>query len=280
MLGPLLALGSSLFGGGADFLGGTTSRRIGTAQFMLCAQLGGLVLAGGWVALAGEPAPSLAALALASAAGVSLLVGIGAFFQAMVLGAVSIAAPISAIGVIVPIAAGIAAGERVSVLQAAGMLAALGGIVLVARQPHSTSAARARSSIVLALVAALGGGLCLWLTALASRGGGVAWTLLCVRMTTASLLVLATCRRRIPLRRLLQPPIALRVLAFVLLGFLGFALYALATVHGQLALVAMLASLYPAVTVLLARRLLHERLHRPQLWGVAAMLLGIVLISS
>ncbi|MFZ2052047.1 MAG: DMT family transporter [Solirubrobacteraceae bacterium] len=280
MLGPALALGSSLFGGSADFLGGTTSRRIGTAQFMLCAQLGGLVLAGGWVALAGDPVPRVAALAVAAAAGVSLVVGIGAFFQAMVVGAISIAAPISAVGVIVPIAAGVIAGEQVSALQAAGMLAALGGIVLVARRPHSAVLAPARSSIALALVAALGGGVCLWLIALASRDGGVPWTLFCVRVTTASLLALGMCRRRIGLRRLLQPPIALRLLAFVLLGFFGFALYALATLHGQLALVAVLASLYPAVTVLLARHLLHERLHRPQLLGVATMLLGVVLISS
>lgn len=280
MLGPALALGSSLFGGSADFLGGTTSRRIGTAQFMLCAQLGGLVLAAGWVALAGAPAPGLTALALAGAAGVSLIVGLGAFFQAMVLGAVSIAAPISALGVIVPIAAGIGAGERVSIPQAAGMLAALGGVVLIARQPDTASRADARLSIVLALVAALGGGACLWLIALASRAGGVAWTLLLVRITTALLLTFAMCRQRVSLRQTLRGPIAWRVLAFVLLGFLGFALYALATLHGQLALVSVLASLYPAVTVLLARRLLHERLHPPQQLGVAAMLLGVVLISS
>jgi drug/metabolite transporter (DMT)-like permease len=280
MLGPALALGSSLFGGSADFLGGTTSRRIGTAQFMLCAQLGGLVLAAGWVVLAGAPAPGLPVLALAGAAGVSLVVGIGAFFQSMVLGAVSIAAPISALGVIVPIAAGIATGEQVSVLQGAGMLAALGGVVLIARQPNTANRADARLSIALALVAALGGGAFLWVVALASRAGGVPWTLLLVRVTTASLLSLAMSRRRISLRQTLRGPIAWRVLAFVLLGFLGFALYALATLHGQLAVVSVLASLYPAVTVLLARRLLHERLHRPQQLGVAAMLLGVVLISS
>lgn len=280
MLGPALALGSSLFGGTADFLGGTTSRRIGTAQFMLFAQLGGLVLAGVWVALASEPVPGLPALAVAVAAGVSLIVGIGAFFQAMVVGSVSIAAPVSAIGVVVPIGVGVTAGDRVSVAQALGMLAALAGIALVARQPRGESRAGARMGLGLSLVAAFGGGLCLWLIAVASRDGGVAWTLLSVRVTTASLLGLAICLRGTSLRAQLDPPIVLRVLAFVLFGFLGFALYALATLHGQLAVVSVLASLYPAVTVLLARRLLHERLRRPQQLGVAVMLLGIVLIST
>lgn len=280
MLGPVLAFGSSLFGGSADFIGGMTSRRIGTAQFMFCTQLGGLALAGGWVAISGEPVPDLTALATAAAAGIGLLVCIGAFFQAMVVGTVSVVAPISALGVIVPIAAGIAQGERLGAAQALGIVAALAGVALAARQPAQPRRTLARSGVGLSLLAALGGGLCLWLVAPASREGGVGWTLLVVRAVTVSVMAGIICVRRASLRPAFQRAIALRVLAFVVLGFLGFTLYALATLHGQLAIVSVLTSLYPAVTVLLAHRLLGERLHRPQQLGVAAMLIGVVLLSS
>jgi drug/metabolite transporter (DMT)-like permease len=279
MLGPVLALGASLFGGTADFLGGTTSRRIGTMQFMFCTQAGGLVLAGGWVAISGEPVPDLAALAAAVGAGVGLIVGLTAFFQAMVVGTVSIVAPISAVGVAVPVAAGIAGGERLGVTQALGILAALGGIVLAARHSQERESKRARSGVGLALLAALGGGVCLWLTAPASHDG-VAWTLLIVRTITFSVLATALCARRTSMRPAFTLQIAWRALASVLLGFLGFTLYAFATLHGQLAIVSVLASLYPAVTALLAYHLLGERLQRVQQLGVAVVLLGVVLLSS
>jgi drug/metabolite transporter (DMT)-like permease len=280
VLGPVLALGSSLFGGTADFLGGTTSRRIGTTQFMFCTQLGGLVLAGGWVAISGEPVPGLMALATAAAAGIGLVVGTSAFLRAMVVGTISVVAPVSAIGVILPIVAGVAQGERLGAAQALGIAATLAGIALAARRPAQSKLTPARSGVGLSLLAALGGGLCLWLVAQGSRDGGVAWTLLVVRVITFSSLAGILCARRTSLRAALERRIASRVLAFVVLGSLGFTLYELATLHGQLAIVSVLASLYPAVTVLLAHRLLGERLRPPQQLGVAAMLLGIVLLSS
>jgi drug/metabolite transporter (DMT)-like permease len=281
VLGPLLALGSSLSGGAADFLGGTTSRRIGTTQFMFCTQVGGLTLAACLVAVTGKPVPDLAALATAAAAGVGLVIGIGAFFQAMVVGTVSIVAPISAIGVIVPVAAGLAEGERLRALQVLGIVAVLLGTALAAREPtRRRRVAPGGSGLGLALLAALGGGVCLWLVAPASHSGGVAWTLLVVRAITVSTMTGVLFARRASLRSAFTPRIAVRMLAFVVLGFLGFTLYALATVHGSLAIVSVLASLYPAVPVLLAHRLLGERLHRAQRIGVATVLLGVAMLSS
>ncbi|HEV7941508.1 MAG TPA: EamA family transporter [Solirubrobacteraceae bacterium] len=277
--GAALALSSSVFGGTADFLGGTTSRIVGTVRFMFCTQAAGLLLAGSWVAISREPLPDLATLGEALAAGVSLIISLTAFFQAMVVGTVSIVAPISAIGVCVPVAAGVAQGDRLGPAQVLGILAALAGMLLVARQERQHGSLPVRSSLGLALVAAFGGGVCLWLIAEASRGG-VAWTLLVVRAVMALVLTVALCSRRISLRRAFERRIAWRVLASVLFGFLGFTLYALATLHGQLAVVSVLASLYPVVTVLLAYHLLGERLHRPQQVGIAAVLLGVVLLSS
>jgi drug/metabolite transporter (DMT)-like permease len=135
MLGPAFALGSSLSYGVADFLGGTTSRRIGTLQFIVCVQPIGVLLAAIWVAISGQPVPPVAAAAAAAGAGLGLAVGLAAFFQAMVVGKMSVVAPISATGVVLPVAVGIANGERPSAAQAVGIVAAIAGVMLAARAP-------------------------------------------------------------------------------------------------------------------------------------------------
>ena len=127
MLGPALALGTSLGYGVGDYLGGTTSRRIGTLPFIFCAQLVMLVVAAVWVAVSADSIPPLGTLAAAAGAGLGMTVGLSAFFQAMVVGKMSLVAPISATGVAIPVAAGILRGERPSGARVLGILAAIGG---------------------------------------------------------------------------------------------------------------------------------------------------------
>jgi drug/metabolite transporter (DMT)-like permease len=122
VLGPSLALGASLVYGLSDFLGGTLSRRIGTLRFTVCAQLIGVSLATCWVVLSRDPVPRAATLAAGVAAGLGITVGLYAFFQAMVVGTISVVAPISATGVVLPIAAGIARGELLTVAQTVGIV--------------------------------------------------------------------------------------------------------------------------------------------------------------
>jgi drug/metabolite transporter (DMT)-like permease len=284
VLGPPLALGSSLTGGACDFIGGTTSRRIGTMQYMFLTQLIGVLLAGVWVALSGETPPGLVTLAAATGAGLGLMVGLAAFFQAMVVGTISIVAPISATGVVVPIVAGIVGGNRLGAAQAAGIVAAIGGIVLAARPPRevphaAVPPATTESGLGLALVAAVGGGLYFWLLAPASRHG-VPWALLNARAIPVLVLAVAICARRASLRPSLESPIAGAIVVSSVLAFVSVALYAFATRHGQLAIVSVLASLYPVVTVLLAYRVLGERVHRAQQLGIVTVLAGVVLMSA
>ena len=92
-------------------------------------------------------------------------------------------------------------------------------------------------------------------------------------------------QRRCAIRRSpLRPALASRTLRTIatstLLGFCAIALYAFATLHGQLAIVSVLASLYPVVTVLLAYRVLGERVHGAQRLGIVAVLAGVVLMSA
>ncbi len=65
-----------------------------------------------------------------------------------------------------------------------------------------------------------------------------------------------------------------------LLGFVSMSMYAFATRHGQLAIVSVLASLFPAVTILLAYLVLGERLASTQRTGVGAVLVGVVLMAA
>ena len=262
----------------ADFFGGTTSRRIGTLQFIFCTQIIGVALAAGWIAIAAEPAPPVKALAAAAGAGLGMAVGLGAFFQAMVVGRMSIVAPISATGVVVPIGVGLIAGERAGAAQAVGIVAAIAGVVLAARPPRERPAAGAESGLGLALLSALGVGLFLWLMAPASRHG-VAWAVFITRVIPALALTVVVVIRRTSLREALVPRIARVIVGAALLAFAGTALYALATRHGQLLVVSVLGSLYPVVTVLLAYRVLGERVHGAQRVGVVAVLIGVVLLS-
>lgn len=128
MLGASLALGSSLSGGASDFLGGTNSRRIGTMQWMFCTQVVGLLLACAWLAFSGASLPDSTAVLTATAAGLSLTFSLAAFFQAMVVGTISIVAPIGATGAVIPIVAGIGGGERPSAVQVIGIVAAIIGV--------------------------------------------------------------------------------------------------------------------------------------------------------
>jgi drug/metabolite transporter (DMT)-like permease len=263
----------------ADFLGGTTSRRIGTLQFIFFTQLLGVLLAAGWVVISSEPIPGAVAVIAAAGAGLGLAVGVAAFFQAMVVGKMSVVAPISATGVVLPVAVGIARGERPSTAQAVGIVAAIAGVVLAARPPGERQAARAESGLALALLAAVGTGLFLWLMAPASRHG-VAWGILISRTIPAVVVTVAVTVRRTSLRPALRSPTAGTILVAALLAFSGTALYALATLHGRLVIVSVLGSLYPAVTGLLAYRLLGERLGSSQQVGIAAVLSGVALLST
>jgi drug/metabolite transporter (DMT)-like permease len=226
-------------------------------QFIFFTQLIAVVLGAGWVAFSAHPVPPVGAVAAAAGAGLGQLVGLAAFFQAMVVGKMSVVAPISATGVVLPVAVGIVRGEHPSAAQAIGIVAAIAGVALAARSQGEQRAARAESGLGLALLAAVGSGLYLWLMAPASRHG-VAWAVLICRAIPAVALTAVVSIRRTSLRPALEPRTAS---------------------HGQLVIVSVLGSLYPAVTVLLAYRVLGERLGGAQQLGVSAVLGGVVLLS-
>lgn len=278
MLGASLALGSSLTGGASDFLGGTNSRRIGTMPWMFCTQFVGVAIALSWVLFSAAPLPGPTTVLEAIGAGLSLMVGLGAFFEAMVLGAISIVAPLSATGVVVPIAAGVIGGERPAAVQVAGLLAAIVGVFLVSGGSQRQASTRSRAALGLALLAALAGGLFFWMMSLASHGG-VPWAMVIARGVAVLGLAAGLAMHRTSLRPALLSRNAWLIPIGAVLGAASFALYGESTLHSGLAIASVLGSLYPVVTVLCAYVLLGERIHGRQRLGIATVLVGIAVMS-
>jgi uncharacterized membrane protein len=281
MLAAVLALASSLSWGLSDFLGGLQSRRNHVLAVMLLSQALALAILVAAV-LAGAPTEhDAASTAWAASVGLLGLLGLLAFYRALAIGTMSIVAPISATGVAIPVLVGLASGERPGALQVAGIALACGGVVLAAREaPSDDAEARraSRASIGLALIAAVGFGTFFAGIDRAEETGDVAWVLLAARTADVALLVTAALvvRPAIP-----RAPVTLAAIAAVgVFDLLANLLFVLATGRGLLSVVGVIGSLYPAVTVILARFVLHERLSRTQNAGVLITLAGVVALAA
>jgi drug/metabolite transporter (DMT)-like permease len=191
----------------------------------------------------------------------------------------SVVSPVAACGAVVPFALALVTGERPSALAVAGAAAALGGAVLASLEERrgGGSPERARA-VALAAVAAVALGLFVYFLGLGSRDGDALSTLAGARVASLTLLVVLALARAAPLR--LPRPSLAAVAAVGVADVAANALFAFAAGHGLLALVAVLGSLYPVVTVLLAHVLLGERLTRPQQVGVAVALAGVCAIAA
>jgi drug/metabolite transporter (DMT)-like permease len=281
VLGLGLALSASLSWGIADFIGGLQARRTALLRVMVLSQGMALLLLALVVLIRGQGPPPLHRLWPPAAAGLAGIAGLSAFYRALSIGKMSIVAPIAATGVSIPVIVGIAGGEHPAALQLVGILAAGVGVVLASREtehaPQSTAARTARVSVGLALVAAVGFGT-FAVGLRAGARGDVLWTLVVARSVGVSAVLVAFLVRR-PAPERVRPQYPLLALQGTLdLGANG--LYALATRHGLLSVVAVGASLYPLVTVLLARLVLGERVRRIQELGIVAAVTGVVLIAA
>jgi len=279
MAAVVLGLGSSLLWGLADFLGGLQSRRHPVLVVLLVSQ--GVGLTGVLVAALarGQGLPETSAVLAAAGAGVAGLAALGAFYRALSIGTMSVVAPISGTAAAIPVTVGVLTGERPGPVQVVGMFLAVAGIVLASREgpQDSERAAASREAVGLALLAALGFGLFfVGMDHAADRD--VLWALVFARAADIPVLLAFVLVLRPAFPRgagALAPMAGIGVLD---LG--ANALYAQASTTGLLSVVSVLGSLYPAVTVLLARVLLGERLRRAQGAGVTLIMLAVVAIAA
>ncbi len=273
-----LALLSSLIWGTSDFLGGTATRRIPGPVVVGLSQLVALLALAPIAVLVGGDGTSYVVPGIA--AGMVGCVSLAAFYRALATGTMGVVAPIASLGVVVPVVVGLARGEAPGTLQVAGIAAAVVGVVL-ASGPELSGAAGARP-LLLSAMSALGFGTALVLVAQGSRGGGVVRVLLVLTVMRISSVLLLTVL--LVLTRSWRLPVSgrdLPVLAAIGLGdVLANAAYGVASQGGLLSVVAVLGSVYPVMTVLLARQLHHERLRPIQLAGVGTALAGVVLLAA
>jgi drug/metabolite transporter (DMT)-like permease len=282
VLGIVLGLGASVCWGVSDFVGGYESRRAPQAGVMLAGATVGCLVLALFVVLGGTSAPGAKYLLDGIGGGAAVTVALFAFYRALAIGVMSVVAPIAATGVVVPVIVGIADGERPGYLRLCGAVLAIVGVAAVSRQKagDERSVSASGMSIVLALVAALGFGTQFVALHAAAKGDAL-WGAL---MAVVTYLVLVTIIAAVTTARGGQiSPGRSRWPCLLVLGIAfgsANALYASATRHGQLTAVSVVSSLYPVVTVLLARAILAERVRPLQELGILLALGGIVLIAA
>ncbi|HKD87398.1 MAG TPA: EamA family transporter [Streptosporangiaceae bacterium] len=276
-MNALLALAASALWGTSDFGGGLISRRLDPSAAVLISQA--LALAGLLVLLPFLAVPVGPYLLTGAAAGVVATLSLAAFYRAMATAPMSLVAPITAAGTVIPVVAGMIKGEQLTVVKLAGIAVTLAGIVLASGPEFGSGAAVRRQALGFAIAAAVGFGLAYTLLSFAA-GTSVYGALLCQRI--GGLVVLSPIVARTRILREVHLT-ARRVGALALIGgcdITANGAYALAASRGNLSVAAVLASLYPVVTALLARGILAERLRYIQNIGVLAALAGVLLLSS
>jgi drug/metabolite transporter (DMT)-like permease len=277
----VLALVSAALYGVSDFVGGLASRRtsVWPVGLLACvgALAGSLVIA---VTRAGDPAT--ADLVWGLVAGLGSGTGTAFLYRGLSSGRMGVVAPVSAVGaVLVPLVVGLLAGERPDVLAWAGITIALPAIWLVSRDEGTVDGTASRAGgagegLVDGILAGIGFGVLFAALGQVPDTAGY-WPLVCNQgMSVVSMGVVAVVlggdpvpRRAAELWGLLPGVLAtLAVLFFIL-----------ATHHGLLSLAAVITSLYPAFTVVLAIIVLREHVHRTQALGLGLCAVTIVCVS-
>src|SRR3954454_15307378 len=281
MLAAVLALASSLSWGLSDFVGGFQSRRQPLLAIMVVSQ--GFALVVLVVAVAGGAATEhdAAGTLWAAGSGMSGVLALTAFYRALAIGTMSIVAPLSATGAAVPVLVGLASGERPAAIQLVGIVLAMAGGLVAGREagePDAEARRTGRAAMALALVAALGFGTFFVGIDQAEQSADPVWALLAPRGPEVLLLI--------AIFALSPATLSSGRAAYGALAAVGFfdlranLMFVLAAGRGLLSVVGVLGALYPAVTVLLARAVVGERLTRTQDAGVLVTLAGVAAMAA
>mgnify|MGYP003346476931 FL=1 len=278
-MGSLLALLSSVLWGTADYLAGNLSKKFKALAVTGVSQVFGLIFGLTIIALSGSflsPSLSFDGYFLPGViAGIAGFIGLTAFYTGLATGRMGVVSPISSLSVVIPLLYALIQGERPSSAQTIGIIVAVAG-AFMASGPEIRNGLPIKP-LMYAVVAALGFGTTLTFIAIGSEVDSL-HTMTSMRFTSVSICLLIAIRFKtlggfskghLPLLMFIG------VADFLANFFLG-----IATTKGLVSIAMVFGSLFPIVTILLAYKFLHERLHRIQYFGIAAALSGVVLIAA
>ncbi|WP_372729763.1 EamA family transporter [Nocardioides sp.] len=273
----LLSLLAALSYGLADFVGGVFSKRVSPWAVAFSAQIGGALLVLGF-SLVEPGAPTRVDLAWGVLAGLGNGFGTAFLYRGLSSGRMGVVAPISGVGAaLVPVSVGLLAGERPSALVWLGIALALPGIWYVSRGPSTSGTTGMAAGVKDGVLAGLGfGTLFASLAQLPAEAGFLPLALNQV-VAAGAIIVVATALRSAWLPR---DPRALGGLISGALGAVATGSFLVATHHGELTITAVISSLYPAFTVVLAATVLREHILRTQAVGLALCAVAIGLVAA
>ncbi|GAB4191539.1 MAG: DMT family transporter [Roseiflexaceae bacterium] len=269
----VFGLASALIWGGGDFCGGLATRRAAVLAVLALSQAAGLAALVLLALIWREPLPPLEAAGWGAAAGVAGTIGLGTLYTGLARGSAAVVAPVSAVlAAAIPVLITALSLGVPDAAKLAGFAVALAGIWCVARSDEPSGRARGLGYAVLA-GCGFGG---FFVLIDQAHSGGTFWPLAVARCVTLLLVLPALLLRDWSALRKV-PPVAF---ASGLLDATGNVCFVLASQFGRLDVAAVLSSLYPASTVLLARLVLAERIGRIQQIGLVLVLGSIVLIAG
>ncbi|GAB3783911.1 EamA family transporter [Nocardioides ungokensis] len=272
----LLSLLAAASYGLADFVGGVTSRRVSPWSVALVAQVGGATLVF-LLTLVVPGSPTRADLAWSLVAGLGNGFGTAFLYRGLSSGRMGVVAPVSGVGAaVVPVAVGVLTGERPDTLVWLGILIALPAIWLVAREP-ATGPTRLGAGLLDGVLAGLGFGTLFAALAQIPKEAGFLPLALNQVVAGVAIVAVATALRSPWLPR---EPRALGGVVSGALGALATGAFLVATHGGYLTVTAVIASLYPAFTVMLAAFVLREHVHRAQAIGLGLCAVAVTLVAA
>ncbi|MFF1503861.1 EamA family transporter [Streptomyces sp. NPDC058316] len=276
MIALLLALGSSLAYGCADFLGGLGARRTHVLRTVMIAAPASLVVEMLLWPLLGASF-SAGALGWGAASGVASAAAFTLLYRTLAIGPMNVLSPVTAVvSAALPVGVGLLQGEHLGAAGLVGLPLALVAVVLVSAGDSTGSARPSRTALLLALGAGAAIALQLIFLHQAPSDSGVAP--LIVGRAVSSAVTLAAAGLMLSKLGSERPAYAMSAAAGVLDSVANL-LFLLAARSGDLAVVAVITALYPAGTVLLARSVLAERIHRGQIVGLGTAAVAVSLLA-
>jgi drug/metabolite transporter (DMT)-like permease len=272
---PALSLAAAVTWGAADFSGGFATKTINPFRVVLLAHATGLLFMLTLAVATQDPIPARATFLWGAIAGLVGGIGLAAFYKALAIGTMGVNAPLSAvITAIVPLLFSFMTEGIPRGIQIAGFALALVSIWLVASPQSASDRTR---GLALATLAGFGfGGFLLFIKFAGSHS--VFWPLVSAR--AASTLFMFAVVMILGQGFKFGRGSLLSILMAGILDSGANALFVAAAHRGRLDVAAVLSSLYPATTVVLARLILKERLSKLQFAGMVLALVSVLLIAA